>query len=277
MAIDPLLDAFLDIARQAAREILEVYRQPFDVAFKKGPHDPVTLADRRANDLICRRLQQLSPGTPIVAEESPETEWAHFRSAERVFFVDPLDGTREFVKKSGQFVVMIGLLDGARPSHGLMLSPVTGTAWLGSTSGGSLEVTADGQKTPLSISQGLPPGGCRVVASRGRPSSLMERAILQIAPREIIPVHSAGLKGASLARGDADAYLAPESAGCRWDSCAPEAVIRGAGGVYTDATGQALDYRAARLENDAGIIAAAPRLHHYLIETLRPLLAPSGA
>jgi 3'(2'), 5'-bisphosphate nucleotidase len=271
--MNSLLQQLLRIAEEASELIMAVYREPFEVAFKKGPHDPVTQADQRANDLICERLEKLAPGIPVVAEESPEALWRDFRDSAQVFFVDPLDGTREFVKKSGQFVVMIGLLDGARPSHGLMFSPVTKTAWLGMANGSSVEISANGRETHLQLDPAVRTDQFRAVVSRGRPGSLIERSLEVTAPTGILPVHSAGLKAAALARGDADVYLAPESAGCRWDSCAPEAIIRGAGGIYTDATGQPLDYRAARLENAAGIIAAAPELHGALIEKLRPLLA----
>ena len=101
----------LRIASEAARVIMEVYGRPFDVDYK-GPQDPVTEADRRANALICERLEQEFPGVPIVAEESDESAFANFRDADRVFFVDPVDGTREFVDRNGEFAVMIGLLEG---------------------------------------------------------------------------------------------------------------------------------------------------------------------
>lgn len=270
--MDSLLAELLDIAQSAAAEIMAVYREPFEVAFKKGPHDPVTIADKRANDLICARLEHFSPGTPIVAEESPESAWGQFRESDKVFFVDPLDGTREFVKKSDQFVVMIGLLQGDTPSHGLLLSPVTGTVWAGSTETPAFKLDREGTRRELRLQPVSSKRTFRAVASRGEPGSLIERCLATLAPSEVVPVHSAGLKGAALVCGDADAYVAPDSAGCRWDSCAPEAIIRAAGGVYTDATGQPLDYRAARLENDAGIIAAAPQLHAQLIRQLEHLM-----
>lgn len=270
--MEPLLEQLLGIARQAATEILEVYRQPFEVAYK-GPRDPVTEADRRANQLICGRLQSLFPGVPVVAEESPESDWGQFRKADRVFFVDPLDGTREFVARSDQFVVMIGLLDGARPSHGVLYSPVTQIAWLGAVGREAIQIARDGSTRTLRIQPSSSLETARVVASRGHPDSLLERSLRELAPAEIVPMHSAGLKGAAVASGQADIYLAPESAGCRWDSCAPEAIITAAGGVYTDALGHSLDYRAARLENDAGIVAASPKLHSPVIARLQSMRA----
>ena len=101
------LETLLAIADAASRVVMEVYALPFAVDFK-APRDPVTEADRRANDLICDALAREFPGVPIVAEESAPESFAGFRDSERVFFVDPVDGTREFVEKNGEFVVMIG-------------------------------------------------------------------------------------------------------------------------------------------------------------------------
>ncbi|HSC89896.1 MAG TPA: 3'(2'),5'-bisphosphate nucleotidase CysQ [Polyangiaceae bacterium] len=269
-----LIENLLQIAAEAAVEVMSVYSRPFDVDFK-APEDPVTEADRRANDLICRRLAELYPGIPVVAEESPEGDWAHFRSSERVFFVDPVDGTREFVARNGEFVIMIGLLDGDSPTHGVLHAPALGQRWYGEVGRGAFEIDSEGVRHPLRL--GVPPelSEARIVSSRSHRSSLLERALTAVGGREILPIGSAGLKGAAVVRGAADVYLAPEQAGCRWDSCAPEAIVRAAGGTYTDAHGVRLDYRAAELKNDRGIVAAAPELHARVIEQLRPLLAPT--
>lgn len=109
-----LLETLLAVARSAAEVILAVYDRPFDVQLKRA-REPVTAADRRANALICAALAERFPGVPIVAEESDPETFGGFHAAPRVLFVDPLDGTREFVAHNGEFAVMIGLLDGARP------------------------------------------------------------------------------------------------------------------------------------------------------------------
>ncbi|HMR10990.1 MAG TPA: inositol monophosphatase family protein, partial [Polyangiaceae bacterium] len=125
-----LLQNLRQIAAQAAEIILRVYESPFEVEYKK-PRDPVTLADKLANAHICAQLAALYPGVPVVAEESDPESFAGYRASERVFFVDPLDGTREFVKRNGEFVVMIGLLVGERPHAGVLHAPVTGEIWAG--------------------------------------------------------------------------------------------------------------------------------------------------
>src|SRR5690606_3272943 len=125
-----VLQTLLPIARAAADVISRVYRTPFDVDYK-GPSDPVTVADREANELICAALRDRYPDVPIVAEESDPATFADFRSHRHVFFVDPLDGTREFVKRNGQFVVMIGLLADERALAGVIHVPDEDRAYAG--------------------------------------------------------------------------------------------------------------------------------------------------
>ena len=108
-----------DVAREAAALILGVYATPFEVDFKVGD-DPVTRADREANDYICAELARAYPGMPIVAEESDPASYAGFSKSSHVWFVDPLDGTREFVARNGEFAVMIGLAEHGRAVLGVV-------------------------------------------------------------------------------------------------------------------------------------------------------------
>lgn len=264
----------MSIAAAAAAEVMEIYGQPFSVDFK-GPNDPVTAADRRANALICERLRKAFPGVPIVAEESPAEEWSDYQSAERVFFVDPVDGTREFVARTGQFAVMIGLLEGQEPTHGVLHAPSQERIWAGCVGHGALSKSKGGAESQLGSLKDVALSAAKIVSSRSHPTELNREALRLLAPGEVIPMGSAGLKVAAVSDGSADIYLAPEFAGCLWDSCAPEALLRSVGGVVTDVTGQPLKYRATRVENDRGAVAAAPRLHQEVIDRLRDLVSRS--
>lgn len=269
--MDALTQSLLSIGREAAREVMEVHARPFTVDFK-GPEDPVTEADRRANTLICERLRALEPGTPIVAEESPEEDWADYRSSRRVFFVDPVDGTRAFVDGLKDFVVMIGLLDGDRPTHGVLVAPAHGIAWAGAVGHGAYRIDQDGSMSEVRIQGAKSLHEAAIVSSRSHRTSLLERAIELLGAPRILAIGSAGLKGAAVVDGRADIYLAPEHAGCRWDSCAPEALLLAAGGTYTDALGEELDYRAPSLKNDTGIVAGDPILHREAVRLVAPLV-----
>lgn len=258
------------IARQAADEIMKIYARPFEVDYK-GPNDPVTEADRLANDLICRRLQEEFGDIPVVAEESPREDWDHYRDHERVFFVDPIDGTREFVAKNGYFCVMIGLLDGAHPTHGVVYAPATDTLWTGEVGVGAYKIGSDGRKAALLT----PPSRCvrdaRVACSVSQNTPLHQAALQRLSPKESVPIGSAGLKGVAVADGSVDIYLAPGSAGSRWDSCAPEAILRAVGCVLTDVHGRDFDYRATAVENVDGAVAAEQGLHAEVIDALSEL------
>jgi 3'(2'), 5'-bisphosphate nucleotidase len=268
--MDTTLEQMIAIAAEAAALVAVVYDQPFSVDYK-GPADPVTEADRRANELICTRLRQAFPGVPIVAEESPEADWANFRSSERVFFVDPVDGTREFVARNGEFVVMIGLVEGDRATHGVVHAPVPQLAWAGSVREGAFEIDAQGNRTPLQVGVTTELAQASVVSSRTHRSRLLERALDELGAGEVLTLGSAGLKGVAVARGKADVYMAPEKAGSLWDACAPDAIVHAAGGLYTDSFGVLIDYRAPRVENERGIVAANPTLHDRVVQRLAHL------
>jgi 3'(2'), 5'-bisphosphate nucleotidase len=263
------LTVMLRIASEAARVVMEVYGRPFDVDYK-GPQDPVTEADRRANDLICEQLEREFPGVPIVAEESDPETFKGFRDADRVFFVDPVDGTREFVDKNGEFAVMIGLLEGTRAVASVIDAPARGEIFSGWVGGGAF-VERDGKKTPLRVSDVTDLKQGRIVGSRSHRGPKLEQAIAQMSPREVLVMGSAGLKGTLVAEGIVEAYVAPGYAGKRWDACAADALVTAAGGVLTDTHGDAIDYRAESLDNSRGLICSNRHVHASLVQSLAAL------
>jgi len=262
-----VLALMLDVAREAANIINAVYATDFSVDYK-GPRDPVTEADRRANELICTRLGAAFPDVPIVAEESDPSTFAHFREHQRAFFVDPLDGTREFVKKNGEFVVMIGLLEGDEPSTGVIHAPATGATWAASAETGAFRLDADGARRPLRVSATAALGDARVVSTRSHKSAALEQALDALGVSTLTALGSAGQKYVAIAEGSADAYVAPARAGSRWDLCAGQAIIEAAGGRMTDAFGVPIDYRSESLVNESGILASNSALHPLLLERL---------
>ncbi len=262
-----LVETLDGVAREAAVLIREVYASNFAVDYK-GPSDPVTEADRRANDLICERLTTLFPNVPIVAEESEPSSFEGYRNAERIFFVDPLDGTREFVARNGEFVVMIGLVEGERAIAGVIHAPELGISWLGEVGKGAQSIDARGARSAILVSSRPALVEARVVGSRSHRNPALERTLAALGAHELIALGSAGLKAAAIARGTADAYVAPHYAGKRWDACASDALVTAAGGKLTNASGERFDYRAAELDNDRGIVASNGLLHDAIIDRL---------
>ncbi len=261
------LDRLASIARDAGRGILSTYESDFRVDYK-GPGDPVTDADREANTLICSRLGAEFPDAAIVAEESASEFYASYREHSRIFFVDPLDGTREYVAKNGQFVVMIGLVVYELATLGVVYAPTTGTLWCGERGVGAYRVDADGRETPIRVSAVTQPADARITVSRSRRSDRLKKTLQQLGPRQVVPMGSAGLKGAVVADASVDAYLALGVAGKFWDACAMDALVSAAGGRVSDLTGKPLDYRGGELELTHGVLAANPTLHDALRQRL---------
>jgi 3'(2'), 5'-bisphosphate nucleotidase len=263
------LATMLRIAADAAKVIMSVYARPFDVEYK-GPQDPVTEADKLANALICEQLEREFPGVPIVAEESDPATFAEFRNFDRVFFVDPVDGTREFVDRNGEFAVMIGLVEGSRAIAAVIDAPARGDVFAGWVGQGAFRITG-GKQSALRVSDitDVPQG--RLVGSRSHRGPELERALARLNPRDVLVMGSAGLKGTLVASAEVEAYIAPGYAGKRWDACATDALVTAAGGVLTDTHGDPIDYRAVSLSNSRGLLASNGHVHEALVRGLEEL------
>jgi len=261
-------EAALAAAREAAALVMGVYATAFDVEFKVAD-DPVTRADREANALLCERLARALPGAPIVAEESDPATYAGFGAAEAAWFVDPLDGTREFVARNGEFAVMIGLAEGGHAVAGVIVAPAWQRAFVGIVGEGAWEVAPDGARTPIRVSARDAAAGARVVVSRSRvPPQVagIVASLRTLAPR---PHGSSGLKGALVSTAEADVYLQPGPAGMRWDACATDALVQAAGGRLTQADGRPFDYASGEVENRHGMVATNGRLHDAVLAAIR--------
>jgi len=266
------LEVMLRVAREASTVIERVYATDFTVDYK-GPADPVTEADRQANALIVARLAEAFGPVPVVAEESDESAFAGWVGAERVFFVDPLDGTLEFVARNGDFVVMIGLVERARPVAGVVVAPALGTAWAGALGVGAFEVAPSGARKPLAVSETADLSTARAVISRSHQSDRLLRLISDLGISEVVARGSAGLKAAEVAAGRADVYFQPGRAGKRWDTCAPEAILVAAGGRASDAFGRPIDYKGPELDNHQGFLATNAKLYDRVLELLKDRIA----
>lgn len=260
------LDALIRIAAEASEVVSDVYDTAFSVDYK-APRDPVTAADRQANELICRRLREQFPGVPIVAEESDPASFEGYRGAERIFFVDPLDGTAEFVSRNGEFAVMIGYVEGDRPRFGVVDAPARGVVYAGGPDG-AWRRARGGTRAPLGVSTVATLADATLVASRSHRNAHLERALEILGVSRVVTLGGAGLKGVAVAGADAEAYVAPGYSGKRWDSCAAEAIVSAAGGRLTDSYGVPLDYRSEKLANDRGIIASNGLLHDAIVARL---------
>ena len=205
---------------------------------------------------------------PVVAEESDPATFADFRDANRIFFVDPLDGTREFVARNDEFVIMIGLVDGDTPKLGVIHAPALKQSWVGVVGLGAWCIDAAGRESAIHVSGVKDVDQARILVSRSHGAEVLEGVERLLGAGEIVGLGSAGLKGAHVASGIGEAYVAPGYAGKRWDAAAAEALVVAAGGRFTDSEGQTTDYRAARLSNDRGVVASNGLVHDRLLQRL---------
>jgi 3'(2'), 5'-bisphosphate nucleotidase len=234
-----LLEAVIDISRRAGREILDVYGTDFE-ARAKADDSPLTEADLRAHRLIVAALALLSPQLPVLSEEAADIPFIERSSWSRYWLVDPLDGTKEFVSRNGEFTVNIALIDGHRPVLGVVHIPVSDTTYSGIPGAGAWRASHDRPRVPISVRRMARPP-LRVVGSRSHGNPALESALASLGPHELKPAGSS-IKLCLVADGSADLYprLGPTS---EWDIAAGQAVVEAAGGqVVRIADGQALPY-----------------------------------
>ena len=228
-----LLALMLDAARAASTAIMDVYLSDFEHV-SKADGSPVTVADQRAEAIILEKLA--STGIPVLAEESAAAGVVP-TLGERFFVVDPLDGTKEFLKRNGEFTVNIALCEGGKPTYGVVLAPATGATFVASPDTGAVEITNRDEHLALRT---VPDGPMRVVASRSHGHDALDGFCQTFQVVEDVSVGSS-LKFCLVAKGEAQLYprFTPTS---EWDTAAGQAVLESAGGSVVCLDGSPLRY-----------------------------------
>ena len=242
-----LLDSLVPLIRQAGDAVMAIYATDFAVT-GKADASPVTEADRRAEDIITAGLVRLTPDIPVVGEEAEAEGRAPTAVGQRFWLVDPLDGTKEFINRNGEFTVNIALIDQGRAVLGLVLAPALGQLYGGGPGLGSWVEDADGHRQAIAC-RAEPSEGLTVVGSRSHGDAAALDAFLQ--GLRVAQVRSAGssLKLCLLAAGQADVY--PRfGRTMEWDIAAGHAVLAAAGGLVCRVDdGQPLAYGKPGFEN----------------------------
>lgn len=255
------LDALADIAEAAGAAIMAVRRAGFSVDYKDDA-SPLTRADLAAHESILGGLAQQFPGVPVLSEEGAAIPYAERARWQRLFIVDPLDGTKEFVKELGEFCVCIALAEGGYPLLGAVHVPVWGKTYAGGLGLGAFRRETGGAWQEIRVRR-PDPAGLTVLASRSHPSPDTEAYLAGKNVRERVTAGSA-LKFCLVAEGAADLY--PRLNFTReWDTAAGQAVLEGAGGsVLTLINGQPagrMPVNKPALENPPFLASAAPLGH----------------
>jgi 3'(2'), 5'-bisphosphate nucleotidase len=246
-----LLEELIPIAREAGAAILEVYATDFGV-LRKGDASPVTEADERAEAIILERLAKLTPDIPIVSEEAASR--GSIPATGRSFWlVDPLDGTKEFINRNGEFTVNIALIDGGAPVLGVVLAPALNCLYAGG--GGARAYREDSERRRNIACAPARPEGLSVVSSRSHGDAYaLERFV---SGKRVTSCVSAGssLKFCLVATGQADLY--PRfGRTMEWDTAAGHAILLAAGGKVTDLAAKPLSYGKPGFENPSFVATA---------------------
>ena len=235
-----LVEAVIGIAAAAGDRIMEVYETDFAVQ-RKDDKSPLTEADLAAHDTIIAGLERLEPRLPVISEESAHTPYSERSCWGEYWLVDPLDGTREFVKRNGEFTVNIALISEQRPVLGVIFVPVTGVCYSAGKGLGARKREPGKASRRIHV-RGLPTGRITVAGSRSHSNAQSEAFIRNLGDIDLISIGSS-LKSCLIAEGAADIYprFGPTS---EWDTAAAQCIVEEAGGHLTDASLQPLRYNA---------------------------------
>jgi 3'(2'), 5'-bisphosphate nucleotidase len=232
-----LAEALLPIALRAGAAIMQIYDAGFTVQ-RKDDDSPLTLADLESQRVIIEGLKRITPDLPVLAEESAAAPWAERQTWRELWVVDPLDGTREFIKRNGEFTVNIALVVEHEPVLGVVAAPAQGIVFWGIAGEGAFTRRPDGEASRIRVAPPHQP--LRVIASRSHPSPQTAAYLARLGPHVTTGVGSS-LKFCLLAEGKADLY--PRfGATSEWDTAAGQAVLEAAGGHVTRMDGHRLRY-----------------------------------
>ena len=255
-----LIEPVVALSKTAGAAILTVYETDFDVE-QKDDESPLTKADLASHREIVAGLETLTPDIPIISEESGLPSFAERSSWDTYWLIDPLDGTKEFVNRNGEFTVNIALIQQHRPILGVVYVPVTGATYLGCEGYGAERRTADGTVQRLTIGD-KSESPVRVVGSRSHRGDSLNRFLELLGDFELHPVGSS-LKFCYVAEGSADIYprLGPTS---EWDTAAAQAVVEQAGGAVLEIDGTPLGYNKKEEILNPHFLVIGPRDHDWV-------------
>ena len=267
MTLERELARAIELARLAGDEVMRMQRGELGVEMKPG-NEPVTVADRRASELIVAGLAESFPADPVISEELSPAPGA--LGAPRYWLVDPIDGTKDFIRGENGYSVMIGLVCDGKPTLGVVYQPVLDRLFQG-TPAGSL-VTQRGQTTALAVSPVTAASDVRLVASKSHRAASIDRVKQELGISDELNVGSVGVKLCLIAAGVRDLYVNPAARTKAWDTCAPEAILVPAGGRLSDLFGAPIDYT-RELAHRRGLVASNGLVHDEVIAKLSPLFA----
>ncbi|MBT8085769.1 MAG: 3'(2'),5'-bisphosphate nucleotidase CysQ [Woeseia sp.] len=255
-----LLEPIVELSQIAGAAILEVYQTDFAVE-DKADDSPLTKADLAAHNIISKALRSLTPDLPLISEEGGLADFNERKRWERYWLIDPLDGTREFVKRNGEFTVNIALIDNHRPVLGVVHAPVLDLTYAAAVGYGASRSESRGPAMPISVAT-TSAASPRIVGSRSHRGSSLDAFLAAVGEFELLPMGSS-LKFCRVAEGAADLYprMGPTS---EWDTAAAQAVVEQAGGAVLCMDGKPLLYNTKKELLNPHFMVLGPRDRDWL-------------
>ena len=237
MYLSSILQDVVKIADEASERVLAIYHSDFKVDYKED-HSPVTAADMASHEIIMRGLRALSHDIPVMSEEGAAVPWEERQHWHRFWLVDPVDGTRDFTQRTGEFTVNIALIENGEPVMGVVTAPALNEAFWGLKGEGACKRDRTGRISRIHVAE--PKEIKRVVASKNHLNKETLAFIDRLGPHELVQAGSS-LKFCRIAEGHADIYprLGPTN---EWDTAAAHAVLAAAGGKVETLDGHPVRY-----------------------------------
>lgn len=254
MKID--INKIIEISKHASHVILEVYNSTDFNVESKDDYSPLTIADKKSHEIIFHGLQDLCPEIAIISEEGKDIPYEERKIWNRFFLVDPLDGTKEFIKRNGEFTVNIALIENNKPVLGVIHVPVTDETYYGSTENGAYKIVSDGEVNKISVSSKSFDEDINVVQSRSHSGDEENEFYSNYKIKERLSKGSS-LKICLIAEGKAELYFRGGPT-WEWDTAAGHAILNAAGGVLLNKDKSELLYNKTILKN-FGFIASSTK------------------
>lgn len=253
MGLITLAKEALSVALKAGEEILKIYGSDFKATYKEDS-SPLTAADEASDRVISEGLKRISPEVPVLSEETKAEPYEVRKRWKRLWIVDPLDGTKEFIKRNGEFTVNIALVEDGKPVLGVVHAPALGVSYYGAVNEGAFRIDKDGE-TVIRVSD-YGQGRLRMAGSRSHAGKELEEFVGRIGEADLVSMGSS-LKFCLVAEGSAHLYprFGPTM---EWDTAAAHAVVKAAGGTVVDLEGRELAYNKEDLLNPFFIAAGEP-------------------
>jgi 3'(2'), 5'-bisphosphate nucleotidase len=272
------LEAAARLARKAGEAVMQFYSTEVVSVTKIGADnrsEPVTAADIEASRIIVEGLSMAFPGDGILSEE--ETDQKRDRlSRDRVWVIDPIDGTQGFIKKDGDFAVQIGLAERGEAVAGVVYLPAWDTLYYASRGHGAFSCEKGGEPIRLKVSEATNLPAMNIAVSRDHRSPKMTRIVEELGLRGEIGRGSVGIKIGMIAEQTCDLYIHLSPRTKFWDTCAPQVILEEAGGKLTDLFGNEIRYDIGNVVNLNGVFASNGAAHEIVLQKLIPVLSDLG-